>query len=72
MSEFILPKPRADLSPNTLDYETTPQVKATGFREYDARWLFGPEINLLRRNRFLRIYPQIISADHHRNFQVLL
>ncbi|MEI9964141.1 MAG: phosphomannomutase/phosphoglucomutase [Caulobacteraceae bacterium] len=43
----MLPAPRADLSPNTLAYETTPLVKATGFREYDARWLFGPEINLL-------------------------
>ncbi len=32
---------------NTLAYETQPLVKATGFREYDARWLFGPEINLL-------------------------
>jgi phosphomannomutase/phosphoglucomutase len=39
--------PRADLAANTLDYETSPLVKATGFREYDARWLFGPEINLL-------------------------
>ncbi len=39
--------PRADLVPNTLAYETEPLVKATGFREYDARWLFGPEINLL-------------------------
>jgi phosphomannomutase / phosphoglucomutase len=39
--------PRADLQPNTLDFETTPLVRATGFREYDARWLFGPEINLL-------------------------
>ena len=39
--------PRSDLSPNTLAYETTPLVKATGFREYDARWLFGPDINLL-------------------------
>ncbi|MEZ5897588.1 MAG: phosphomannomutase/phosphoglucomutase [Parvularculaceae bacterium] len=45
--QFVLPQPRADLNPNTLDYETTPQVKSTGFREYDARWLFGPEINLL-------------------------
>jgi phosphomannomutase/phosphoglucomutase len=43
----MLPRPRADLVPNTLDYETTPLVKTTGFREYDARWLFGPEINLL-------------------------
>jgi phosphomannomutase/phosphoglucomutase len=41
------PVPRADLAPNTLAYEVTPLVKATGFREYDARWLFGPEINLL-------------------------
>src|SRR5512132_684736 len=43
----MLPRPRADLIANTWDYETTPLVKATGFREYDARWLFGPEINLL-------------------------
>jgi phosphomannomutase/phosphoglucomutase len=40
-------KPRADLVPNTATYENEPLVKATGFREYDARWLFGPEINLL-------------------------
>jgi phosphomannomutase/phosphoglucomutase len=43
----MLPAPRADLKPNTFAYETQPLVKATGFREYDARWLFGPEINLL-------------------------
>jgi len=39
--------PRSDVLTNTLAYETTPLVKATGFREYDARWLFGPDINLL-------------------------
>ncbi len=39
--------PRADLVPNTSAYENEPLVKATGFREYDARWLFGPDINLL-------------------------
>ena len=39
--------PRSDLVPNTAAYENEPLVKATGFREYDARWLFGPEINLL-------------------------
>ena len=43
----MLPAPRADLIPNTFDYENAPLVKATGFREYDARWLFGPDINLL-------------------------
>src|SRR3984885_13998956 len=34
-------KPRADLAPNTLAFETTPLVKPTGFREYDARWWLG-------------------------------
>ena len=43
----MLPKPRADLVANTLDYEVTPLVKPTGFREYDARWVFEKEINLL-------------------------
>ena len=40
-------KPRQDLRPNTADYETTPLVKPTGFREYDARWVLEKEINLL-------------------------
>ena len=39
-------KPRADLKPNTFDYENLPLVTGNGFREYDARWLFGKEINL--------------------------
>lgn len=43
----MLPRPRADLVSNTLDYEVTPLVKPTGFREYDARWIFEKEINLL-------------------------
>lgn len=39
--------PRTDLVPNTYEFETEAFVKTTGFREYDARWLFGKEINLL-------------------------
>ncbi len=39
-------KPRADIVPNTLAYENESLVKPTGFREYDARWLFEKEINL--------------------------
>lgn len=39
-------KPRQDLVVNSLDYEQYPLVKATGFREYDARWVFEKEINL--------------------------
>ena len=45
--------PRADIAPNTWDFETSALIKPTGFREYDARWWFGhpgsdkaPEINL--------------------------
>jgi phosphomannomutase/phosphoglucomutase len=47
-------RPATDLPNNTAAFETTPLVKPTGFREYDARWWFGapgsskpPELNLL-------------------------
>ncbi len=47
-------KPVAEARPNTFEFETTPLVKPTGFREYDARWWFGhpasdkaPELNLV-------------------------
>src|SRR4029079_12246431 len=50
----MLPKPSANLTPNTLAFEMMPLVKPTGFREYDARWWFGhpgstvpPELNLM-------------------------
>ncbi|PPD44265.1 MAG: phosphomannomutase/phosphoglucomutase [Methylocystis sp.] len=43
----MFPKPVHALTPNTFEYEQKPLVKPTGFREYDARWLFGPELNLM-------------------------
>ena len=43
----MFPKPRHALSPNTYAYESSPLVKPTGFREYDARWLLEKEINLM-------------------------
>ncbi|HEY2532354.1 MAG TPA: phosphomannomutase/phosphoglucomutase [Xanthobacteraceae bacterium] len=43
----MFPKPKPTLTPNTYAYESEPMVKPTGFREYDARWLFGSEINLM-------------------------
>jgi phosphomannomutase/phosphoglucomutase len=46
----MLPKPSADLKPNTAEFERLPLVKPTGFREYDARWLFPAEINLMGLN----------------------
>jgi phosphomannomutase/phosphoglucomutase len=46
MEPSMISKPQADLKPNTAEFENTPLVKPTGFREYDARWLFPDEINL--------------------------
>jgi len=43
----MFPTPVNELHPNTAEYERLPFVKPTGFREYDARWLFEKEINLL-------------------------
>ena len=40
-------KPVSGLNPNSFASETQPMVKPTGFREYDARWLFPQELNLL-------------------------
>ena len=37
----MFPKPKPALTPNTYAYESEPLVKPTGFREYDARWLWG-------------------------------
>ncbi|MDI4658533.1 phosphomannomutase/phosphoglucomutase [Xanthobacter autotrophicus] len=43
----MFPTPKPVLTPNTYAYESEPMVKPTGFREYDARWLFQKEINLM-------------------------
>ena len=43
----MFPTPSSDLAPNTYAYEVTPLVKPTGFREYDARWVLGPDLNLM-------------------------
>jgi hypothetical protein len=45
--DSMFPKPKPSLTPNTYAYESEPMVKPTGFREYDARWLLGKEINLM-------------------------
>jgi phosphomannomutase/phosphoglucomutase len=73
-------KPRADLKANTADYETYPLVTPNGFREYDARWLFGKELNLLgvqalglglgtyfhRRG----IRPRVVTGHDYRSYEL--
>ncbi len=43
----MFPTPKPALTPNTYAYKSSPLVKPTGFREYDARWLLEKEINLM-------------------------
>lgn len=42
----MLSKPRSALTPNSLEFETLALVAPSGFREYDARWLYPDQINL--------------------------
>lgn len=43
----MFPRPQAALAPNTFEFETVPLVKPAGFREYDARWLYPQDLNLM-------------------------
>ena len=43
----MFPPPKHQINVTAPEFETTPLVKPTGFREYDARWLFPQEINLM-------------------------
>lgn len=71
-------KPVASLKPNTYAYEVTPLVKPTGFREYDARWLFEKEINLLGIQalgmglgtmiREMGVKPEIVVGHDYRGY----
>jgi phosphomannomutase / phosphoglucomutase len=42
-----MPAPRTTVEPNTWAFLAEPMIAPTGFREYDARWRFPEEINLL-------------------------
>jgi phosphomannomutase/phosphoglucomutase len=74
----MFPKPRHALSPNTYAYESTPLVKPTGFREYDARWLLEKEINLMGVQalgmglgtliRELGVKPEIVTGHDFRGY----
>src|SRR5687768_1455813 len=74
----MLPKPKPSLVPNTYAYESEPMVKPTGFREYDARWLFGKEINLMGVQALglglgtliheLGVKPELVTAHDFRGY----
>src|SRR5580698_5068123 len=74
----MYPTPKPALLPNTYAYESEPMVKATGFREYDARWLFEKEINLMGVQalgmglgtliRQMGVRPQIVIGHDFRSY----
>ena len=76
----LLSPPQAGLTPNTVAFETSPLVAPTGFREYDARWLYPKQINLtgmqavglglgtMMRQR--RVPPVIITGYDYRAYSV--
>src|SRR5262249_22955022 len=74
----MLPRPKPALTPNTYEYESEPMVKPTGFREYDARWLFGKEINLMGIQalglglgtliREMGVKPEIVTGHDFRGY----
>ena len=74
----MFPIPKSALSPNTYAYESEPMVKATGFREYDARWLFEKEINLMGVQalgmglgtliRQMGVRPEIVTGHDFRSY----
>ena len=74
----MFPKPLPELFPNTAEYESFPMVKPTGFREYDARWFFGKELNLMGVQavgmglgtliRRMGVKPEIVTGHDFRGY----
>jgi phosphomannomutase/phosphoglucomutase len=74
----MFPKPKPAVAPNTYEYESTPLVKPTGFREYDARWLLEKEINLMGIEalgiglgtliREMGVKPEIVTGHDFRSY----
>ena len=75
---LMFPTPKPALTPNTYEYESSPLVKPTGFREYDARWLLEKEINLMgvqalglglgRLIHELGVKPEIVTGHDFRSY----
>ena len=71
---------RTDLKPNTFEYEMQKLITPNGFREYDARWLFGKEINLLGVQAVglglgtyfheVGIQPKVVTGHDYRSYEM--
>ena len=47
MRKNAMPAPQPSVAQNNWDYLSKPMITPTGFREYDARWRFPEQINLM-------------------------
>jgi phosphomannomutase/phosphoglucomutase len=75
-------KPRSDLKPNTAEYEMYPLVTPNGFREYDARWLFEKELNLLGVQTLglcmgtyfqdIGMKPRVVAGHDYRSYELAI
>src|SRR3569833_3237461 len=75
-------KPRSDLKPTTAEYETYPLVLFFGFREYDARWLFEKELNLLGVQTLglcmgtyfhdIGMKPRVVAGHDYRSYELAI
>ena len=73
----MFPKPVADLRPIPSNMSDA-AVKPTGFREYDARWLFGTELNLMGVQALglglgtllheMGVAPEIVTGHDYRSY----
>ncbi|MEJ0026614.1 MAG: phosphomannomutase/phosphoglucomutase [Rhizomicrobium sp.] len=71
---------RTDLKPNTFEYEMQRLITPNGFREYDARWLFGKELNLLGVQAVglglgtyfheVGIKPKVVTGHDYRSYEM--
>jgi phosphomannomutase/phosphoglucomutase len=76
----MFPAPRADLKPNTAEFETIPLIKPNGFREYDARWLFPQDISHLGIQALglalatlvqdMNVKPRIVVGHDYRSYSL--
>lgn len=75
-------KPRSDIRPNTLAFETETLVAPSGFREYDARWRYPDEINLPGMQALglglgtyfheLGIEPRVVVGHDYRSYSLAI
>lgn len=72
----------AGLRSDNYDFETRPLIAPNGFREYDARWLFGAEINLLGMEALglglgtylheIGCQPKIVTGHDYRSYSLAI